>query len=372
MEYGKAGLRQFLVSFIFIGIIGVIFILNIIVKPPDILISERRRPAAFPELSVKTILSGSFMSKFEGYAADRFILRDGFRAVRAFTVLDVFMQTDKSGLYRSEDVGAGEFKRMNPDSFRQSAEKIKKVTESPQLAGMNVYYTFIPDKSTFAERYYPGFDSAAAEDLLSDVLGGLHYIKLADAGVLNADSFYKTDLHWNQTEIFGVAELLCSEMGVDFDISGYTKETAGEFRGVYPGQLALPVKPDTLTYMTSPTLKATYLNEKKYEPEEGAVYDVERFGGVDPYDIFLRGPQTLITLENESVTNGRELYLFRDSFGSSLSPLLASAYSKITIIDLRYINWAIIGQFVDFTPDADVLFIYSSQVFGNPSVLQTG
>jgi len=372
MEYGKAGIRQFLVSFIFIGIIGIVFILNIVVKPPEILISERRRPASFPELSAKTILSGSFMSKFEGYAADRFIFRDGFRSIRAFTVLDVFMQTDKSGLYRSKNVGVGEFKRMNPESFRQSAEKIKKVAESPQLAGMNVYYTFIPDKSTFAERYLPGFNSAAAEELFSDVLGGLNYIKLADTGVLNANSFYKTDLHWNQTEIFNAAQLLCNEMGVNFDISGYNKGTAGEFRGVYPGQLALPVKPDTLSYMISASLKATYLNEKTYVPEEGQVYDDERFGDVDPYDFFLRGPQTLITLENEAVTNGRELYLFRDSFGSSLSPLLASAYSKITIIDLRYINWAVIDQFVEFKPGADVLFIYSSQVFGNPSILQVG
>jgi len=370
MEYGKAGVRQFLVSFIFIGIIGFLFILNIIVKPPEILISERRKPAKFPELKVSTVLSGSFMSKFEDFAADRFIFRDGFRSIRAFTVFNVFMQTDKSGLYQSKNVGVGEFKRMNTDAFRQSAEKIRKVAESPLLVGLNVYYTFIPDKSTFAERYYPGFNSGSAEKIFSDVLGGLHYIKLADAGVLTASSFYKTDLHWSQTEIFGVAERLCLEMGITCDLSGYKKETAGDFRGVYHGQLALPVKPDILSYMALPAIKATYLNEKTCEAEPGLVYDVDRFNGIDPYDMFLRGPQPLVTLENEAVRNGRELYLFRDSFGSSLSPLLASAYSKITIIDLRYINWGIIDQFVEFTPGADVLFIYSSQVFGNPSILQ--
>jgi len=158
-------------------------------------------------------------------------------------------------------------------------------------------------------------------------------------------------------------------MGVAPDLSCYTSETAGDFRGVYPGQLALPTGSDCLTYRTLNALKASYLNEKTLQFEEGPVYDTERFGGVDPYDIFLCGPQPLIVLENDSVPE-RELYLFRDSFGSSLAPLLASAYSKVTLIDLRYINWAIIDQFVEFAPGADVLFIYSSQIFNNPSVLQ--
>ena len=34
----------------------------------------------------------------------------------------------------------------------------------------------------------------------------------------------------------------------------------------------------------------------------------------------------------------KELVIFRDSFGSSISPLLINYYSKITIIDNRYIS----------------------------------
>ena len=370
MDYGKAGLRQYLSSLIFIGIIGVFFILNLLITPPEVLVSERRKPAKFPELTVDTVLSGDFMGKFEGYAADRFIFRDSFRLIRSFTVFDVFFQTDKSGLYRDNKVGVGEFKRMDANAFAQTAEKIRKVAESPQLSGLNVYYTFVPDKSTFAGRYLPGFDPEAAEKVLEGVLGGSSYISLTDSGTISATSFYSTDLHWNQTDISDAVMFLCSAMGANADLSEYTKVTAGNFKGVYPGQLALPVAPDSLAYMTLPTLQASYLNENTFDYESGSVYDLERFLGIDPYDIFMRGPQALITLENEAITNGRELYLFRDSFGSSLAPLLAGAYSKITLIDLRYINWQLIDQFIEFTPGADVLFIYSSQIFGNPSILQ--
>jgi len=369
MEYGKAGLRQFLTAFVFIGIIGIFLILNLVIAPPDVLVSERRKPARFPELTMNTVVSAGFMDKFEGYAADNFVFRDSFRAIRAFTVLDVFLMTDKSGIYRSKNVGVGEFKRMDTGAFTQSAEKIKKVADSLLLEGLNVYYTFVPDKSIYAERYMPGFDPALAEKILSGVLGELSYIKLTDTDALSANSFYKTDLHWNQAEISKVVKLLCSRMGAPLDLNGYVKETAGDFRGVYPGQLALPTSPDSLFYITLPSLKASYLNDKTLQFESGPVYDLARFKGIDPYDLFLCGPQPLIVLENEAVPE-RELYLFRDSFGSSLAPLMAGAYSKITLIDLRYLNWKIIDQFVQFTPGADVLFIYSSQIFNNPSILQ--
>jgi hypothetical protein len=116
-------------------------------------------------------------------------------------------------------------------------------------------------------------------------------------------------------------------------------------------------------------LQVSYLNENTLQFESGPVYDTERFAGVDPYDIFLRGPQPIVVLENDAAPE-RELFLFRDSFGSSLAPLLAGSYSKVTLIDLRYINLMLLDQFVEFPPGSDVLFIYGSQIFNNPSVLQ--
>ena len=125
-----------------------------------------------------------------------------------------------------------------------------------------------------------------------------------------------------------------------------------------------------MTFFDIPGLEVRYLHERTLEFESGPVYDVGMFMGVDPYDVFLRGPQPLILIENAAAPE-RELYLFRDSFGSSLAPILTGSYSRITVIDLRYINLGLLGEFIQFTPGSDVLFIYSSQIFNNPSVLQT-
>ncbi len=72
-------------------------------------------------------------------------------------------------------------------------------------------------------------------------------------------------------------------------------------------------------------------------------------------------------MENATAENSRELILFRDSFGSSIAPLLLDGYSKITLVDIRYIHPDLLGKFVDFR-GCDVLFLYSSLVL-NPDLL---
>ena len=360
----KPDLRERLDAIVFIAVIGALFILNLVIRPPDILVSERRAPTRLPAFTRQALISGSFMDKFEDYAADSFVLRDGFRALKAAVVFGVFMQTDKSGLYLGA-AGAGEFKPLDPAAVRLSAEKIKKAADS--LKDCRVYYSMIPDKSVYAGKYLPGFDPASAEQILAGVLDDVAYIPLT--GRLDADSFYKTDLHWNQRSIGGAASWLCEAMGAKIDLSAYTPLLAGEFKGVYAGQLALPMTPDLMVYMDQPSLKAQRLNDATLSFEECGVYDLDGFQGVDPYDIFLHGPQALILLENPGAPDG-ELYLFRDSYGSSLAPLLAGAYRRITLIDLRYIDFRVLDQFIEFIPGADVLFLYSSQILNNPSVLK--
>ena len=367
MEKNKPSLREILTASVLIAVIGVFFILNFVIPAPSVLVSERRIPAKFPDFSIKTILSGDFMKKFDDYAADRFVFRDAFRGIRAFMVFDMFMQTDKSGIYRSGEVGLGEFRRTNPAAFRQTSERIKKAADSLAGFDLNIYYSVVPDKSTFAGRYMPGFDLELAESILHDVLGGYSYISVA--GTVDPGSFYRTDLHWDQSKITGVANHLLASMGAVRVPGGLKKIVTGSFKGVYAGQLALPVDYDVMTRVEGPGLKVSYLSDKTLEFEPGPVYDLDRINGVDPYDMFLRGPQPLIIIENNSMPQ-RELYLFRDSFGSSLAPLLAGSYSKITVIDLRYLHLQLIGQFIEFIPGSDVLFIYSSQIFNNPSILQ--
>ena len=102
-----------------------------------------------------------------------------------------------------------------------------------------------------------------------------------------------------------------------------------------------------------------------------SVYDTEKAGSEegDGYDLFLHGSKSLLTVENPEAETDKELVIFRDSFGSSIAPFFAEYYSKITLIDIRYLASEMVGRFVDFD-NQDVLFLYSTPVLNNSVTLK--
>ncbi|MCL2518468.1 MAG: hypothetical protein FWF15_07905 [Oscillospiraceae bacterium] len=362
-------LKSYLTLSVFILLIGGAFLLNLILPPPEVLVSERRRPVSFPKFSINNLISTEFMNGFSKYAADNFAFRDELRTIRAASVFYVFRQTDKSGIYTDKSVGAGKFDTPNERSIRRAGEKILKLTEF--FPNLNVYYSVIPDKSIYTQRSFPGFDPELTQTILAEQLQNLTYIDLT--GALSGGDFYRTDIHWDQSKINGVLDTLSEAIGFTLD-KNFNVKSAGEFHGVYTGQLALPQPPDTMRYLTGDAIDSAVI--KYFDPSvngwvTGHMYEIEAASGRDPYDMFLRGVQPLITIENQSAnTTNRQLYIFRDSFSSSLAPLLTSAYKTITLIDMRYIDSRILTDYVTFAQtDADVLFLYSSQILNNAEVL---
>jgi len=86
--------------------------------------------------------------------------------------------------------------------------------------------------------------------------------------------------------------------------------------------------------------------------------------------MFLSGASAILTVTNPNANSDKELIVFRDSYGSSLTPLLAGAYAKITIVDTRYVQPEFLGNFVDFANADDVLFIYSTTLLNNSATLK--
>ena len=92
--------------------------------------------------------------------------------------------------------------------------------------------------------------------------------------------------------------------------------------------------------------------------KRGKVYDLEKYqSSADKYNLYLSGPTSIITIDNPNTKTKKELILFRDSFGSSIAPLLIENYRKITLIDFRYINEKLIEQYIKFE-NQDILFLY--------------
>ena len=128
------------------------------------------------------------------------------------------------------------------------------------------------------------------------------------------------------------------------------------------------VKPETVSYLTSDTIESAVVTNFETN-RTGAVYDMEKAAGKNPYEMFLSGSVSLLTIENPNAKTDRELVIFRDSFASSLAPLLLDGYAKITLVDIRYLPSVRLGSFLTFT-DQDVLFLYSAPVLNNSDTLK--
>ncbi len=358
-----------IIAVVFLGILFAFMFLNIITPPNDISSSERRKLAQFPNLTMDSLLNTEFMDGFEDYVLDQFVARDELRSLKSFVLFNLFNQKDNHNIYIVDGV-VSRFETMREESFLSAVRKFKKLKDD-YLSGTNVYFSLIPDKNYYLaeQNGYPAFDYEFIRDTVAG-LDGITHIDLFDS--LSIEDYYRTDLHWDQSRLEPVVKALGSEMGFSVDWSQLTANSLSPFYGAFYGQSALNLRPDSITYMTSAAIDSAQvlrLDEKTLEFVSANMYNTNAINGIDAYVLFLEGAVPLITISNPDAARNRELIVFRDSFGSSLAPLLTSAYSKITLIDLRYFASPLLDEYVDFTPDSDVLFLYSPQILNKSDTL---
>lgn len=343
-------------------------LLGLFLPKEDISYSERRRLAPLPVLSADTWFSGRFMSDFENYAADHVWRRDSFRTVKALVQTKLFGRLDENGIYAADGHLAAMEYPLREASLSRAAERFRLICDKYLSADNPVYLSVIPDKNCFLapQSGHLSMDYAELEKRMAQKADFAEYIRISD--LLETDDYYLTDPHWRQEKITDVAERLSQAMGASIS-KDYKKHTLDqEFYGVYYGQAALPFAPDTLCYLTTEATEGCRVYDWQNE-RQIPVYDQKLAAGRDPYEMFLSGSLSLITMENPDAPSKKRLVLFRDSFGSGIAPLLISGYSEITLADIRYIHPDTLEKFVDFT-DCDVLFLYSTLVLNHSETLK--
>lgn len=346
---------------------------SVILPDTEISKSERRYLTQFPSLTVKTVSDGTFMKNLDKYLSDQFPMREDFRSIKAvFESLSLRLDCNDiyeyNGYLTSLDVAS------NDNQIQKAAEKLNKVKDTLLTSNHTAYLAVIPPKNYYISMYdksHPVADYEKIQTEISHLCSDFTFIDLYD--VLELEDYYKTDSHWRQEQIEagGVPDRIAEAMGTERKetYTAVTDESLNEFRGVYVGQSAIPTKSEKMYYMTSDSIGGAKVSYIGADINENTVYTLSKADGVDMYDIFLGGAVPIVQIENINATTDRELVMFRDSYGSSLAPLLIECFKKITLVDLRYIESDLVREFVD-TENADFLFIYSTGVLCNSEMLK--
>lgn len=331
--------------------------------------AERRPLAQMPAVSGNTVTSGKFMKDFESYSLDQFPLRDGFRTVKSLFHFYALGQKDNNEIYLADGYAAKQEYPLNPESLNHAADRFDYLREK-YLADSRVFLAVVPDKGYYLaeESGHLTMDYEAMTSFFREELPWAEQINLTD--VLSVEDYYRTDTHWRQERLIPAAQRICEALGVSGpDEADYT-QTAMErpFYGVYYGQAALPMAAETLYVLENELLSQCSVYDHE-TGKTGAVYDRTKLDSKDLYDVFLSGSRSLLTIENPAGKEGKELIVFRDSFGSSIIPLLAKDYQRVTVVDIRYIQIDVLEKFIEFHGQ-DVLLLYSTLVLNNSETIK--
>ena len=338
-------------------------------------LSERRYLAQAPDISSQNLLSGQFMSKFEDYTTDQFPLRDSLRQLKALFHQYALMQSDNNDLYITDGYIAKMDYPLNQEEVSAAIRKFTRLYEKNlKDSGCNVYLSVVPDKSYYTDSHHLSMDHEELFLTMQEALPFAQYIDItAD---LELSSYYRTDTHWRQETLLPVAQTLCEAMGMTAPTEEeFTVQKAEQpFYGVYYGQAALPVEADEMYLMQSDKLDSCVVgihDGKKWQKVDyKSMYDLEKLDSKDMYETYLSGTQAAIKIVNPNAGTNRTLVVFRDSFGSSLAPLLVSEYKNVFIFDIREFSSQRIGSFITFNENQDVLFLYSSLVLNTGSMIK--
>ena len=332
--------------------------------------AERRKLDQMPKITLESIWEGKFMGKFEDFTLDQFPLRDTFRQLKALFHYNALGQLDNNEIYMADGYAAQLEFPMNQSSVDHAAKRFNAFyNRYLKDTGSNVFMTVVPDKGYYLAEPngYLVMDYQAMFDSLKQQMPWATHIDITDC--LSIEDYYFTDTHWRQEKLLPVAQKLSSALGVTAPQAGNFTVTRVErpFYGVYYGQAALPMDAEYIYYLRSELLEQCQVLVEN--TTNAQVYDLTKLESLDLYDVFLSGPKSLVTIENPNATTDRELIIVRDSFGSSVAPLLVQDYAKVTLVDIRYMQQSAVGQYVDFHGQ-DVLFLYSSLVLNNSDTIQ--
>lgn len=138
-----------------------------------------------------------------------------------------------------------------------------------------------------------------------------------------------------------------------------------EFRGtLFSRTLDDGVTPDEMTYFhpAGGERKVKMIsNDGMKATEYDSLYVREYLEVKDKYSSFTGSNVPIVDITT-GVENGKSLLIVKDSYAHSLVPFLANHYSRITMVDMRYINSGL-NMLVNLDDYDQTLFMYNAITF---------
>lgn len=352
--------KDIVLTIIFITFLFAFMIVNIVKKDDDISYSERRKLQKMPKITYDSVINGTYFNTLDKYTTDQFILRDNFRKIKID--IDLLTKNNYNKLYLYKDYIIEETYPLNKESILNVTNKINNIKRTYLNDTNNIYYSIVPDKNYFVNGDNLKLDYNELKNIMSSNLD-IKYIDIFNE--LSLKDYYKTDTHWKEEKLSKVVKKLSKEMNFNIN-NNYNFKRISDFNGTYSSRIVRKDIKDEIYILDNVNDMNVYNYETNgYEK----IYDLTKLNSFDKYNVYLNGSVSLLKIESMNTSSNKELIVFRDSYGSSLIPLMVDGYKSITVVDTRYISSSMLSNYIDFN-NKDILFLYSTLLINDSFTLK--
>ena len=357
---------SFLQLFVFLGFIFGFLIFNIITPSRPYSPTENRFLTEFPDLNIKNLASGKFMSSFDSYASDQFALRDSWTELKARAELSIGKEENK-GVYLCDDERL--ISRFDEPDEVQVNINISAVNELTDKLDIPVHFTLVPGAVEIHKDMLPANAPGASQgELIQKMYDQSNAVPIDVYNGLAAHKseyiFYRTDHHWTSLGAYYGYSTIISAMGYEpTPLSSFTPQIAdSEFYGTaYSSSGFAWVSPDTIETFVIPPDNVSVTTFPEGKAVSGMLYDKSFLEEKDKYAMFMGGntPLTEITTGKSDLPS---ILIVRDSYLDSMLPFLLEHFSEIYMIDTRY-NKSSLEEYIQEKQPDSVLLCYSAATF---------
>jgi hypothetical protein len=324
--------------------------LHFVTKDNSFSESENRVLAQFPKLSVATITDGSFMKDFETYLTDQFPFRDGIISLKTFADR-MIGKNEENGVYIGKNGYLFETQTaLDKKHIKQLAEAVKEFRNKHQ--SLETAFVLVPNSSYVYSEYLPDYlEVESQRKLISDVhklIDDDSILWPAAAKILkdNADDtqlYYKTDHHWTTRGAYLLFKEIAISWGLEKDEKSIDDkfefyEISHSFEGTLSSTSGVHDVQDTVEICLPEKSEGSYVaNFESSGDKTASLFFKDKLKQKNHYEVFLGGNYDKVIISTVS-TSKRSLLLIKDSYANCMIPMLTPYFSKIVVIDPRYLT----------------------------------
>ena len=337
--------------------------------------NENRYLARFPKFSFDNITNKSFMEDFDEWLSDRFIGREDWILMKN-KAESAIGKTEISGVFTYDDRMMEVWSGYNEELFQKNLEAMNNFASRHDDIPM--YFMLVPNAQEIYSNLLPSVAvTGNQKTFIRDAYNSLtEFDGFIDAysQLSNNKSdyiYYRTDHHWTSYGAYLGYVAASSKLGFTAIDSGKfaIEHASNDFRGtLFSKTLDKSVTPDVIDFYTlnenEPKLTLSIIQNDGTYKEYDSLYFREYLDKKDKYSVFTGPNAAIMHIETQLENNDESIIIFKDSYAHAMIPFLTNHYSKITVIDLRYLN-VDFQNYVSLDDYDQVLFLYNVITFSD-------